>query len=47
MSKILKHKEKCIKCGAERVFISSIGHMGRKSGIKEISQIIEIIKSNI
>lgn len=30
---------------AEKVFISNIGHMGRKSGVKEIPQIIDIIKS--
>ena len=32
---------------AEKVFIPNMGHMGRKSGVKEIPQIIEIIKSNI
>ena len=30
---------------AEKVFIPNMGHMGRKSGVKEIPQIIDIIKS--
>ncbi len=32
------------KFKAEKVFINGIGHMGRKSGIKELPQVIEIIK---
>ena len=32
---------------AEKVFIPNVGHMGRKSGVKEIPQVIDIIKVEI
>lgn len=32
---------------SKKVFISGIGHMGRKSGVTEIPQVIDIIKSFI
>lgn len=40
-------KEYCLAINSKPIFISGIGHMGRKSGLETLPQVIEIINQEI